>query len=235
MSEFDRLIDLQKQINSVRTQLNQLMTLERPQSSGSNGWLKITDGLWSYASATTITVPSGAASIYDVGDQVRLKQGGAYKYFYVITVADTLLTVTGGSNYSVADAAITDAAFSKGGGVGYPGWFNWTPTYSASGSMTYTNVTTSLAIFTISRRILILRLLFSGTTGGTASNFIKITAPVPISVTGYIGSLRINDAGYVGGYMESVDSSLIYCGKINTSNYGLGSTRQVFGNGHYII
>ena len=99
---------------------------------GNGGWTEIPDGSWTYASSTTITVPSGAASIYAVGDQVRLKQGGAYKYFYIITVADTLLTVTGGSDYTVANAAITDAAFSKGGGVGHPGWFNYLATVSGS-------------------------------------------------------------------------------------------------------
>ena len=100
---------------------------------GNGGWTEIPDGSWTYASSTTITVPSGAASIYAVGDQVRLKQGGAYKYFSIITVADTLLTVTGGTDYTVANAAITDAAFSKGGGVGHPGWLNYSATVSGSG------------------------------------------------------------------------------------------------------
>ena len=110
----------------------------------SGGWLEIPDGSWSYASATTIMVPSGAASIYAAGDQVRLKQGGAYKYFYVIAIADTTLTVTGGSDYSVANAAITDAAFSKGGGVGHPGWFNYTPTVTyAGGTKNPTTLTVS--------------------------------------------------------------------------------------------
>lgn len=92
-----------------------------------DSWIEVTG--WSYYSSTQITVPSGAENIYAVGDQIRLKQGGAYKYFSVIAVADTLLTVTGGSDYSVANASITDAAFSKGGGVGHPGWFNWIPIF----------------------------------------------------------------------------------------------------------
>jgi hypothetical protein len=97
------------------------------------GWIEVPDGSWTYASSTTITVPGGAASIYAIGDQVRLKQGGAYKYFYVTAVADSTLTVTGGSDFSVANSAITDAAFSKGGGVGHPGYFNYTPTVTYDG------------------------------------------------------------------------------------------------------
>ena len=143
------------------------------------GWTEIPDGSWTYASATTITVPSGAASIYAVGDQVRLKQGGAYKYFYIIVVADTTLTVTGGSDYSVANAAITDAAFSKGGGVGHPIWFNWTPSFTAGGSMTYTSVVTEVADYCIVGRVCHIILFAYGTTGGTASNQLFATLPIP--------------------------------------------------------
>ena len=103
---------------------------------GNGGWIEIPDGSWTYASSTTITVPSGAASIYQVGDEVRLKQGGGYKWYSVIAVADTTLTVTGGSDFSVANAAITDAAFSKGGGVGHPGWYAYTPTLTYAGGTT---------------------------------------------------------------------------------------------------
>lgn len=174
MSLYDRLMDYQRQINNIQAQLNSIARLDR--SSGGvtdhgaliglgdddhlqylskerGGWLEIPDGSWSYASATTLTVPSGAASIYAVGDQVRLKQGGGYKYFSIITVADTLLTVTGGSDYSVANAAITDAAFSKGGGVGHPGWYNYTPTITYGGGTTDpTSATITYARYIVTNR-----------------------------------------------------------------------------------
>ena len=129
----------EKVIGRLRTLeglIERLQTVEGGGGGGTGGWTEVSG--WSYASATTITVPSGAASIYAVGDQIRLKQGGAYKYFYVIAIADTTLTVTGGSDYSVANAAITDAAFSKGGGVGHPGWFNWSPIFKIGGGNSIT-------------------------------------------------------------------------------------------------
>lgn len=138
------------------------------------GWLEITDGAWSYASATTITVPSGAANIYAVGDQIRLKQGGGYKYFSVVSVADTTLTVTGGSDYSVANAAITDAAFSKGGGVGHPGWFNWAATWTGFSSAPLT----TLARFSINQRIC--SFFIEPTDAGT-SNATSMAASLPIA------------------------------------------------------
>lgn len=93
-----------------------------------NGWIEVYD-TWAYASATTITVPSGATSIYGSGFKIRWKQGGSYKYAYIVTVASTLLTITGGSDYSVANSAITDVAYSIASNpIGFPDYFNWSPT-----------------------------------------------------------------------------------------------------------
>jgi hypothetical protein len=86
-----------------------------------DGWLDPIE-TWTYASASTITVPSGAASKYSVGDKIKLTQT-TVKYFYVTAVADTLLTVTGGSDYTVANAAITSNYYSHSNPVGFPGGF----------------------------------------------------------------------------------------------------------------
>lgn len=94
------------------------------------GWQETND-IWTYASASTITVPTDATTKYAVGDRVRLKQGGGFKYFYIIGVAATTLTVTGGSDYSVANSAITNVATSKlVNPLDFPGAFNWTPTFT---------------------------------------------------------------------------------------------------------
>ena len=75
-----------------------------------DGWIEVSDS-WTYATANTINIPSGGALIYKKGMGIRIKQGGAYKYYSGTIVADTLLTVTGGSEYVVANAAITDIAY----------------------------------------------------------------------------------------------------------------------------
>src|SRR5574337_227963 len=71
---------------------------------------------WTYASATTFTVSGDVTAKYTIGTKLRLKQGGAYKYFYVIgatySAPNTTVTVTGGSDYSLANAAITDGYLS---------------------------------------------------------------------------------------------------------------------------
>lgn len=86
-------------------------------------WIKPQE-TWTYASATSITVPSGAMSKYSVGDKIRLKQGGSYKYFYVTAVASTALTISGGTDYTLTSATITDNYYSKSTNpVGFPGSF----------------------------------------------------------------------------------------------------------------
>ena len=173
----------------------------------SGGWLEIPDGSWSYASATTIMVPSGAASIYAAGDQVRLKQGGAYKYFYVIAIADTTLTVTGGSDYSVANAAITDAAFSKGGGVGHPGWYNWTPTYTG-----FSADPSGTLIFAITPQKTCKAFVTLTNLGTSNANNFQITSPV--TATAHVmNALSYIVNGGVGsiseGYAQIVSNNVI--------------------------
>ncbi len=153
---------------------------------------------WTYASSTTITVPSDATTKYSPGDKIRLKQGGSYEYFYITGVTSTVLTVTGGSDYSVANATITDNYYSKADTpVGFPQWFNWTPTYSASGSMTYTSVTTDVAKFSITGRTVHIALQAQGTLGGTSSFGIRATAPVTPTNDGFYtdGGAYVDEVG----------------------------------------
>lgn len=77
---------------------------------GVDGWFAVS-GTWTFASSTTITVPTGAASLYSIGMKIKITQTTA-KYFYITTVADTTLTVNGAGLYTVADAAITSPYYS---------------------------------------------------------------------------------------------------------------------------
>lgn len=107
--------------------------LKSQQAFGGDGW-QLANETWTYASATTITVPSGAASKYAKGDKIKLTQT-TVKYFYIIGVADTVLTVTGGSDYTVANEAISANYYShESSPIGFPDWFNWTPAYTGFSS-----------------------------------------------------------------------------------------------------
>ncbi len=104
-----------------------------------DGWIPIT-GTWTRNDANKINVPSGAASIYNVGDKIRWKQGGAYKYGNIITIADTLLTIAINIDYTVtgsAGDALTDCAYSHAETpLGFPPYFNYAATLVADGGGT---------------------------------------------------------------------------------------------------
>ncbi len=60
------------------------------------------------------------------------------KWAYIVGVADQLLTITSGSDYTLENATITTPYYSKGRAVGFPEWFNYKPT-----GISATNVTLS--------------------------------------------------------------------------------------------
>ena len=110
-----------------------------------NGWIEVTD-TWSYASASTITVPTDATLKYRSGLPIRWKQGGAYKYGVIRTVAATLITLFSTTDYTVANSAITDISYSLSEKpFGFPIYFNFTFT-----SITYSGGTTDPTSNTVS-------------------------------------------------------------------------------------
>lgn len=74
-----------------------------------SGWYSVSDA-WVYASADSptfvITVPTDATTTYTPGMRVRLTQT-TVKYFLVTAVTATTLTVYGGTDYTLANAAIS--------------------------------------------------------------------------------------------------------------------------------
>ena len=82
---------------------------------GLDGWIYDTD-TWSYVSTTSFKV-SGKDVRYKFpkGTKIKLVQSGSTKYFYVTATAysaDTTITITGGSDYSLANATISGQAYS---------------------------------------------------------------------------------------------------------------------------
>lgn len=193
-----------------------------------DGWIAVGD-TWTYASATTITVPSGAASIYQIGDKIKLTQT-TVKYFYIVGVADTLLTIIGGDDYTLVDAAIISPYYSKiENPQGFPFWLSWVPTYGAGGSMTYTSVITEVAKFKIIGKTFYFVIYCNGTTGGTASTSLTFTIPVDIAdgVSMIGGTCYAYDGSATSGiwYNNQVDSIAVL--KYNAANWGLGAGRRI--------
>ena len=179
---------------------------------------------WTYASATTITVASGASSLYQKGDKVRFKQGGGYKYGYLVTVADTLLTFFGGSDYSVANSAITDVAISRvENPFGFPLQFNW--------AASITNLTQGNGVLTakckMNGSLVTGRVEF--VFGSTSSMGSVPTLVLPITVATYgaitpIGISRMKDATGGNAATGGILTNGIFIVYNGSGTYDVGDT-----------
>ena len=203
-------------------------------AAAANGWAEVSD-TWTYASATTITVPTGAVALYQKGDYLRLKQSaGTYKYWAIYSVADTLVTIIENTDYTLANEAIADVAISRAANpLGWPGWFNWTPTITASGSMTIVDSDITLAKYCPSGRSLVVNINITFETGGTANNSIYTSSPCPLAATGRALSANVRDAtsgtplSGAGVTAEISAAWQLVARKGDASNFGIGAGRQV--------
>jgi hypothetical protein len=145
-----------------------------------DGWIGANE-TWTYASSTTFTISGDLTGKYQKGDKIKLTQT-TEKYFYIVSVSHgggtTTVSVTGGSDYSVANAAITSPYYSKvESPQGFPDWFTYAPTWSGFSA----NPTGGNAKFSIKGRLCYLR--YDGWSSGTsnATGF-TISAPVAAAV-----------------------------------------------------
>jgi hypothetical protein len=180
------------------------------------GWIPVSV-TWTYASATTINVPTNATLLYQKGWGIRFKQGGAYKYAYMVTVAATLLTVTGGSDYTVANAAITDIAVcpNPGSAFGFPAWFNYAPVVNGSGGSagTYAESESSCKA-TINGGMLHTRIHKVVSNVGSWTGAIRVTPLVPIVVQ-TTGAIVLGGSLYASGATAATQLGVLY--EVNTA------------------
>ena len=80
-----------------------------------DGWCYDTD-TWTYVSATSFKITGKDVRYkFPKGTKIKLVQSGITKYFYVVETAfstDTTITITGGSDYSLASTTISGQAYS---------------------------------------------------------------------------------------------------------------------------
>jgi len=111
-------------------------------------------------------------------------------------------------------------------------WTDWTPTYSTSGDMTYTDVITYMAKYCVIDKMIFFILTCSGTTGGTASWAIHFTLPKKSDVV-FGGGCEIVDGGSKSGTFHSIDSDKLGVGTYNGANWSLGASRKIRIQGFY--
>lgn len=209
---------------------------------GADGWM-LESGTWTYASASTFTIPGDLTGIYTKGVRLKWTQT-TVKYGVVLSSAfaagTTTVTIAVNTDYTIANAAITLNYYSHAEcPAGYPTWFAFTCTatgYSANP----TNVSSRFAI--TGHRCLF---AYGAATAGT-SNATTHTLPLPVTA-----ATRTNAAW--NGTGEGVDNGttltvpiLVYVVSAATvanlyTNFaaagwtGSGSKRLVFGQVEYEI
>ena len=175
------------------------------------------------------------------GDKIRLKQGGAFKYFSVISSTfstHTDIVVTGGTDHTLANAAITDFYLSKGDApVGFPQDFNYTLTVGGSGSMTINTQVTQQAKFYVTRAQIFVTVSATWTTAGSGSTDITFTIPITSFTLTSNTALSSNalDTGIFGNGNAFIGSAATTCTlrKYDASNWGIGAGKQGTINGGY--
>lgn len=120
-------------------------------------------------------------------------------------------------------------------------WLSWQPTYSGAVSMTFTSVTTTQAVYKINSDMVTVSIDVNGTTGGTASYAVQISAPIKLNSAKMAGipyfPCYIIDSTKPGGYLRYAKA--VYDGiqaeRLAEDAWGLGSGRIVRGTLIYAI
>jgi hypothetical protein len=192
----------------------------------SDGWIAANE---SWAFATTK---------YPVGTQIRFKQGAGYKYMTVRSVASTVLTVEGGTDYTVANSAITDNYYSLDPyPVGHPIWYTFAPSVAGGGSMTISSTVINFARTCLIGRVATVQIDTTFTTGGSAATTLNITGlrftAARLNQAGFLGS--ITDTSPLGGSIIMDTTTSLEIKKYDNSNYGLGASRRLKVGGSYEV
>lgn len=203
-----------------------------------DGWTADTD-TWVYVSATSFKIEGkDVASRFPVGCKIKITQT-TDKYFNVVSAAfstDTLVTVTAGSDYTIANAAITSPKYSYAScPVGFPQWFNYTPTLNGFSSAPSINVS---RIMIVGRRVI--WNLVPKVDGVSNANTFSANLPIAaITLSGYLaegllsgldnGNTLVNPSFY---YISSGGTVVTFRKEIsNVDNAWTNSgAKAVFGN-----
>lgn len=181
------------------------------------GWIPA-NGAWAYASANTVTVPTGAGAKYQIGMWVKFTQT-TVKYFKIISISDTVLTFLVNTDYTVANAAITDNYYSsQESPVGVPDGFSYTTTVTTTWSVGNGSVISKA--WMKGKRISVNILLTMGSSSTFGAGNITFTAPITNSAS-YLssGSLTVFDSS---GTARTVGTAIIVSGIIYPIITGAG-------------
>lgn len=195
-------------------------------SGSSDGWTE-TGEILTYASASTFTVPGDQTAKYTKGTRLKFNQTSV-KYAVVIASSfstNTTVTIAVNTDYTIANSAITAPFYSyQLSPQGYPGWFNYAPTF---GGFTPTGGTKKFKIDgnTLSFTIYGMTQVVSTSTTST------ITVPVaPATAQEYGGPVVVNNSSaYALGHISfnTTTTQSIYAGVLQVAWSGSSGNKNL--------
>ncbi len=206
-----------------------------------SGWIACSE-TWTRTGNYTFTVSGDVTAKFRKGAKIRYKDGGAFEYGVVgsssYSAPTTTITLITNDDYAMAAATITDRWISfVENPEGFPHWFNYANTveYSASGSMTFTSVVTAYAKWKANGTTMQVLVLGTGTTGGTASNILRATAPV--TSDGFnipmVAAYRDSSTGGAPVGTGAMSAGYLSVWRADLANFGLGTGRILYISGFF--
>ena len=159
-----------------------------------SGWTSIFD-TWAYSSASSITVPSGAAGKYQIGDKIMWTQT-SIKYGVIKSVSDTLITIIPNTDYVVTNATISAISHSRfSSPLGFPKMFNFTPNPQGLSS-----IVQNIGTYSVSGRLIHCYI----DAGGVSNNALFYITP-PTTPSGYkLSGWTVSPASTVPPLLEAL-------------------------------
>lgn len=116
-------------------------------------------------------------------------------------------------------------------------WLTWTPTFSCSGSMTFTSNSINIIKYKLRYDTVLFAINVFGTTGGTASTDIKVTIPFPVASDVAYAPLAgyICDTSYMASLCGIGLTTQITWSRYDHANWGLGANRTIAASGQLQI
>jgi hypothetical protein len=163
-----------------------------------DGWIDDQFETWTYASASTFTVPGDQTARFTIGTKLKFTQTSV-KYAVVLassySAPNTTVTIMVNTDYTIANAAISANYHSYATNPqGWPGWFNltaptWNTAYIDNGSGGQPTTTTFKIM--IEGRHVIVHYQGSGTKVATNwyCTFAKGVLPIPLAAAYTVASM----------------------------------------------
>lgn len=172
-----------------------------------DGWLAIA-ATWTRTANTTFTAVGNVTALFPVGTKIKVTDTTT-KYFYVVSAvysAVTTVTITGGTDFSLAANPSARWISYADTPQGFPQWFNWSPTWGGFSSPPGI----SDAVFSLAGRqaVVIVNCSGNGTSNATTLTITNIPFTPAYNARGVLG------------YAVDNNTPLTVAGRIYISNTG---------------